>query len=234
MMKKLAVLTAILAVALAVLAGCDNTLGGGGPYQPGEGEDETQEALMMVSELFEEAGTTEAEETVTRFYTNDPEYWTAKGFTAWTVWGTEEPGDEFTGRKVKVNKSQGVASSGYGLVLCQGTRKVNGQEVPTMLTVMINNEGEYTVGKVIGRRSEILVGWTSTPRLNSGLGVTNELEICPGEAGIKLIINGTEEMAIVDTTEPMHQGGKNGYIVVIAPMDKFPSNSVDVKFVEAR
>jgi hypothetical protein len=133
-----------------------------------------------------------------------------------------------------MSKPQGAASAGYGLVLCQGTREVNGQEVPTMLTVMINNEGEYTVGKVIGGRYETLVWWTATTRLNSGLGAPNELETRPGDAGIKLIINGTEETEIVDAIEPIHQGGKNGYIVVIAPMDKFPSESVDVVFIEAK
>jgi hypothetical protein len=218
---------AVLAAEVIILM-----IGCGGPYNP-EGEEQAEEGIRLVSELFEEMGTTEAGETVTRFYTNDREFWTQQGFTAWTVWGDEGP-EDYSSRKVKVSKSHGSASAGYGLVLCQGTREVDGREIPTMLTVMINNEGKYAVGEVIGGRYESLVWWTATTRLQQGVGAPNVLEVRAGESGIELIINGEEETEIVDDTEPKHRGGKNGYIVVIAPMDTFPADSVDVQFTEER
>jgi hypothetical protein len=147
-----AIRLAALGLALAV-TGC------GGPYEAGDSKEEGSgggAGYGLVSELFKETGETAAGETVTRFQTNDGKYWTERGYTAWTVWGTEGP-EDFTGRKVRVSKKQGSASAGYGLVLCQGVREAEGKQVATMLTVMINNEGKYAIGKVIGGRYDSLV-----------------------------------------------------------------------------
>jgi hypothetical protein len=49
-----------------------------------------------------------------------------------------------------------------------------------------------------------------------------------------LEINGYEIERFRDEGEPSLSVGRNGYIVVITPYDKFPESGIDVYFVERR
>jgi hypothetical protein len=221
----------IVVLMTGVLMGCM------GSYTPENANGKDPDGGMeLVNDLFEETGMTAEGETVTRLHTNDVRYWSERGYTLWTVWGEEEPEDGFVDRTVGLSKGKGYAGAGYGLVICQGERAAgeDGENALTMLTVMINNEGEYTIGKVVGGRYESLVQWTRNEALWQGAGTENEVTVRAEGDMFKVEINGDEVTSFADDKEPKHYGGRNGYIVVIAPMDRFPGEEVDVRFREKK
>jgi hypothetical protein len=221
----------ILILMTGALTGCT------GAYTPEKTEGKDPGGGMeLVNDLFEATEVTENGETITRLHTNNVRYWSERGYTLWTVWGEEEPEDGFEERTVVLAKGKGYAGAGYGLVLCQGDRTTgeDGEKEPTMLTVMINNEGEYAIGKAVGGRYESLVWWTRDAALWQGAGAENEVTVSAEGDVFKVVINGSEVTRFTDNKEPKHYGGRNGYIVVIAPMDRFPGEEVDVLFREKK
>jgi hypothetical protein len=217
-------------IVLAVL-GCSLPPAGSLPLLFPEGG-----GIAVVDELFEK--TTLANGAIrTIFHINDPRYWTAKGYTIWTMWDEgATSGDSIWERSVDLSKVNGYRRAGYGLVLCQGPRTYLGQQEETMLTFMINNEGEYAIGKVIGSQYNEMQPWTKTAFLEKGAGSPNTVKISydPADSGFTLSINGYFIQTFNDPVEPKHGGGKNGYIVVLSPLDKFPADDVDVYFTEFR
>jgi hypothetical protein len=202
------------------------------PYSSDNKRTPPKPPVERVDELFVPSETEDGN-TQTVFHTNDERYWSAEGKTIWTVWGDTAP---FTSRTVTMGKVHGYSGGGYGLVLCQGEREVNGTPLPTMLVVMINNEGQYIVGKAIGGTFEDFDWWKETPHLRRGAGVTNEVSVNydAGTGEYSLEINGYFIERFRDDEEPVHQEGKSGYIVVITPFDRFPGEDVDVYYMEAR
>jgi hypothetical protein len=180
--------------------------------------------------LFEEINSS-GEGITTRFHPGSGRYWSRNGYTLWTVWGDDEP---FTERTVNMTKTKGYGGAGYGLVFCQGIRGQGESAAPTMLTVMINTNGQYALGKVIGGRYEDVQWWTNTSLLREGPGAPNTVTVrYTGEEFI-LLLNGQIARTFKDETEPRHSAGRNGYIAVIAPADKFPEGEVDVYFTEKK
>jgi len=168
----------------------------------------------------------------TVFRTNSEKYWSPEGMTIWMVRG--EPLEPFTGRIVTMGKSSGFSGGGYGIVFCQKECIVNGKTVPVMLVVMVNNEGQYIIGKATGGVFNDYGWWKQTPYLNRGAGAENEIKITyeEGNGDYRLDINGYFIEYFRDGGEPELKGGKNGYIVVITPYDKFTSSGIDVYFLE--
>ncbi|QQO10705.1 hypothetical protein [Breznakiella homolactica] len=216
-----------LFLAAAVLGGCAQPQGAADEEAGEDG------GMALVNELF--VATETAAGTVTRFTTSDPQYWSRNGFTVWTVWD-EGAKDPFEERTVLVNKPKGNSSAGYGLVICQGTREVGGENTVTMLTVMVNNNGEYALGKVIGGNYESKQWWTATSYLTSGEGMVNTLTVTYTAASQEYLlkINGYDVQRFTDELAPVHTGGRNGYVVVISPVDRFPASEVDVYFTEEK
>ena len=122
----------------------------------------------------------------------------------------------------------------YGIVICQGKREVGGEEKTTMLMVMINTEGQYTIGKVIGSSYQVFSWWKTDEHIRKGFGIENTIAVGYESGVYTLEINGAEMETFKDEEEPIHTGGKNGYVVVIAPEDRFPAYTVDVVFRERR
>lgn len=172
--------------------------------------------------------------TRTTFSTNDRRFWTLEGMTVWTVWGDSQT--PFISRTVQMSKPNGFYSGGYGLALCQGEHEINGVYVPVMLVVMINNNGQYIIGKTVGGVFNDFGWWQSTPHLNSGSGVPNEVTVSFNEYEEEFIltINGHEVERFVDSDEPVLRVGRNGYIVVVTPFDNFPHSWVTVNFWEEK
>jgi hypothetical protein len=217
--------------AILVLAGVITCKG----EEPPE-EEEAAGGIMEASWLFKEEGEEDGEGRITtRLNTNDRKYWGMKGTTLWTVWGEEE---EFEEREVKMSKTKGNASAGYGLVICHGVREAEGKEEETMLVVMINNAGEYAVGKVIGGRYESVRWWTRSGAIRGWEGAPNEIRVRrEGEEYVVAALAEGEEIEVtrfVEEEEPRHTGGRNGYVVVISPQDRFPQEGVDVYFTEKK
>lgn len=197
--------------------------GGGGndpvpPYNP-------ENPIEQVDELFIYDALTDT----TTITTNNGAYWSPYGYTLWALNNTIPYGD-FTDRVVNISKDSGDTVAGYGIVVCHAYRDDYGY---TMITVMINTSGRYTVGKVIGANYESVVGWKNCGHLFEGTGISNRLQLTydKDEKEYTLYINGYE-IESFDITEPVHEEGRSGYIVVISPQDKFPSVPVSVSFKE--
>jgi len=194
--------------------------------QPEETPPFARNDALFVSEKSEDG----KERTV--FRTNNERYWTLEGMTIWTVkGGAQEP---FAGRTVTMEKPSGYSGGGYGIVFCQNEYVTNGREEPVMLVAMINNEGQYIVGRAAGGVFADYGWWKRTPYLNRGAGAANEVTVAyeAGSGDYRLEINGYYIENFRDGGKPELSGGKNGYIVVISPFDKFPSSAIDVYFTE--
>jgi hypothetical protein len=237
-MKGAAVRLSAVAAALcvALVFGCVSPYEGtpeDGSGLPGTG------TVTAVSDLFSSGGESPGNgERVTRFYTNDGKYRAPSGYTLWTA-GDGGAGTPFTSRTVAVRKPYGNGGAGYGVVFCEAPRTAGGTTERVYLTVLINNKGEYAVGKVRGADFRALVWWTGSTRLVSGPGMTNTITVVrDGTEGNKyhLFLNdgpqAEEVTAFVDEGEPYCNGvGRNGYIVVIAPGD-LDKAGVEVFFTE--
>jgi len=214
--------------AVLILTGCQE-----GYIPEGTNYPETTTPYSLANELFvsEDYG---GGITRTVFRTNDVKYWTLEGLTMWTVWGEGEA--EFDSRTVKMAKSLGYTGGGYGIVFCHGEYDVEGKLTPAMLVVMINSEGYYIIGKVQGGIFKDFGWWKATPYINKSAGYLNELTVSyeDGSGEYILKINGNEIERFRDDSEPVLRGGRNGYIVVITPFDRFPNSGIDVYFLEER
>jgi len=202
------------------------------PYEPQEkaGLPEEGGAISLAEELFTEGLPDEEGRKVTVFLVNDNAYWSEYGYTLWTV--ENGAGEElFTTREVCLSKITGDKIAGYGIVICHKMRVGYGE---TMLTIMINTEQNYAIGKVIGGNYKSIKSWTYSRYLEKGYGRPNELNITYDKENKEytLTINDNEIEKFKDETEPVCEGGRSGYIVVISPQDKFPQTPVEIIFLE--
>jgi len=201
---------------------------------PYNGKAETEAGLpgtetpMVTSDLFKPQG--DGATGLVRFYSNDSYYRNPMGYTLWTY---SSDGGAFQERTVVVRKTLGNSIAGYGVIICSAPRDVDGQTETVFLTVMINNNKQYAIGKVIGASYTPLVNWTNSTSLRSGIGVENTLKIIKSRANAyDLYCNNIFERTFVDEEMPLCEGsGRNGYIVVIAP-DDMDQGAVEVWFNE--
>lgn len=166
------------------------------------------------------------------FRTYNKEHWNYEGMTIWTVRNGLE--DDFTTRTVKMSKPNGFSGAGYGIIFCHSEHMINSRIESVMLVVMINNDGDYIVGKAVGGIFYDYGWWKQSQHLRRGPGVTNEITIRYEEETNEycIVINGVDVENFVDSEEPRLRRGKNGYIVVITPYDSFPDPGIDVYFEE--
>jgi len=168
----------------------------------------------------------------TRFLAYDPKYRTPTGYTLWSYCSENEI---FQERTVIVRKPSGNLIAGYGLIICAAPRTVKGRTETIFLTIMINNNQQYTVGKVTGASYVPLVNWTTGGGLRKGVGMENTIRVEKDETNpnkYHLFFNGVFEVLFVDEEEPHCEGtGRNGYLVVITP-DDLDNKSVEVWFSE--
>ena len=194
---------------------------------------EVQPPFSWADEMYEseelENGTTK-----TIFKTNDTNYLTTEGTTIWTVW--EETSRAFTSRTVSAAKSSGYSSGGYGIIFCHGEYELDGRKVHAMLVVMINNEGQYIIGKAVGGVFTAYGWWKNTSYLNRIPGSLNEITVFYDDLNNEycLRINNFEIDRFSDNNTPPLRSGKNGYITVVTPYENFPSTGIDVYYIEER
>jgi len=206
---------------------------------PYKGDDEGKNGIpgndtpIVISELFMPFTGGSGNGDGFRFYTNDSKYRAPSGYTLWTCWPSQ---GEFTERTVSMQKRQGEYIAGYGMVICSDERVVDGVSQPVFLTVMINNNGKYAVGKVVGSFYKSLQDWRDAPGLTVGsventVTITRKDEANPNK--YNLYFNGVDAgLSFNDSEEPRCNGyGRNGYIVVISPLD-LNASAVEVLFYE--
>ncbi len=218
-MKRL-ILSVAASIGLVLLAGCPAP-GGQYPDPTGPG------AIQEVNDLFVDSGGG-----AFTFTTNDDAYWGPYGYTLWALKGAAQT--PFTSREVDVCKSSGAEFAGFGIVICHYAHP-DPNIGETMLVIMINARQQYIVGEVAGAEFQEIVPWTTSSRLLATIGQTNTLRVEYSEATkeFSLFINGDFVKSFTDEEAPFHtQGGNNGYIVVVSPLDDFPAVPVQAMFQE--
>ena len=172
-----------------------------------------------------------------KFYTTDPKYRTQSGYTLWAY--NSAPSGVFIERTVRLSKPTGDNLAGYGVIICSGQQEIDGKSEIVFLTIMINNNGQYAVGKVTGGSYKPLVPWKTHSAL-IGSGLINKIKIVRdntlgSENQYFLHFNDVHYPAsdfFVDNEAPLCEGyGRNGYIVVISPTD-LNGSAVEVYFYE--
>ncbi len=178
-----------------------------------------------------------------RFYINDPSVLNPiKGATGWKPGEYTE--ETMTYVEVDVSKYSGHQSMGYGIIFCiqDDTNPLDNtnDEGYNFLTVMINAEGKYCIGKVTDESSDLdpefeyLVNWQENEALQTGYEKFNKIKITYiGENNFEIIFNDTEEEKIsfeYDQVSPFEIIGRYGYIVTLAANEYFPDIPVDVRF----
>ncbi len=170
------------------------------------------------SSLFVEDGVTG----VIEFATNDTKYSEQFGYTLWSQEGLVS--DPFTNLNVTLSKLSGNDVAGYGVVF--------GSHDDTMLVVLINTKKEFIIGELTGNLFTVLQFWDDAASLKSGYNQINIIDITydSGTGEFDLSFNGVLVSTFRDDDAPFHTQGKNGYIVVISPLDDFPNIPVSITF----
>ena len=162
------------------------------------------------------------------FETNKAEYLTANGWTLWTVPAVNTQ-EKFKPLTVEVIKKSGKTEAGFGIVFC--SQEIEGKHF--MLTVLINGNGYYTVGRVYnGVFSHINEGWKSSNFINKGYGIKNTIAITYDEVSRNFLLK-IKDYSITEFTVSENISFKNsryGFAVVIANNENFPNNPVKVTF----
>lgn len=155
------------------------------------------------------------------FKTNDKKYINGgKGSTLWTL-QTNYSEQKFEEITVETEKTSGNTLGGYGVVFCiQGNR---------MLSVLINNNRQYAIGKITDGRYERLNDWKPSSNLHQGT-TKNRINIKKDGSKFVLSFNDTEEIRFFDPVVPRLEYGNTGYVVIVSPSEDFPKNPVDVRF----
>jgi hypothetical protein len=206
-------------------------------YSPGENPLDDS-IFEMADELFvPDSGTDESGRTVTRFYTNDVQYWGLQGYSLWTAWDSPNTYG-FANRTVWMSKTQEYNEAGFGIVFCEGVRTIDGVSKVTMLMVMINASQQYIIGKVVDGYFSIIKGWTQDTNINVPAGSENKITVVydPIEEQFTLKINDAFIYSFEkDESEHIYASGKDGYVVIIASQDDFAhGQAVSVLFKELR
>lgn len=162
------------------------------------------------------------------FKTNDTKYLHQNGYTLWTVPNTNA-NDEFESITIEAMKESGTTEAGFGIVFCA-------QEIdstPFMLTVLINANGFYTIGKVLnGTLTHINNGWENSNYINRGTGFKNLICISYESKNKNFILklNDYEITTFTVAEKITFKNSRSGFAVVIAHNENFPSNPVSVTF----
>lgn len=160
------------------------------------------------------------------FETNDTNYLNTNGYTLWTVPNVNS-NDNFKPISVEVTKESGRSEAGYGIVFCE--QKIENK--PFMLTVLINTNGYYAIGKLSnGIFSHINDGWKSSSYIFRGIGAKNTISVTYDNSSknFMLKINGYEITSFTVSEQFVFKNSRSGYVVVIANNESFPTKPVRV------
>lgn len=208
-------------VFIPVLSSCTLTV-----YE-GESQESVPEEILSI----EEENSMYTDETDTGIYvfeTNDTRYLNRNGYTVWTTKNINEA-DSFEPITVSVMKQSGRSEAGFGIVFCS-------QEIddkPFLITVLINTNGLYRVGKVVdGVFSHLNKGWQSSYNINKGYGIRNVITVSydDDKKYFQLTINGFETTAFTVSENFTFKDSRSGFVTVIANNEDFPRKPVKVTF----
>jgi hypothetical protein len=186
-----------------------------GPVTPGEG------IIEEKSELFEADGTGRL-----IFLLNEKRY-QGRGYTFWKYLEKEWKTDE--GMTMELAKESGNYLGGYGYFFAGGYVEGYGE---SMLVLLIQKDGNYTIGKAVAGMYEELVSWRNSVFLRKGYGVKNTAGVQWDNERKEYIVtmNGVEQARFVDTQEPVCTGVRTGIVAVVTGMEQFPQTPVKVGY----
>lgn len=206
---------------IPVLASCNLTVH--------DGED--QEPVPEEIPAIEEENSLYTDETETGIYvfeTNETRYLNRNGYTVWTTKDINEA-DSFEPITVSVMKQSGRSEAGFGIVFC--AQEIEGK--PFLITVLINTDGLYTVGKVVdGVFSHLNKGWQGSYNINRGYGIRNVINVSydDDKKYFLLMINGNETTVFTVSEDFTFKNSRSGFVTVIANNEDFPRKPVKVTF----
>lgn len=211
--KLIRINTLIFILVIIITSGCSVT-----PIPSVVKDPEDVTVIEENSSLFVEGGGTG----IIEFATNDTKYSEQFGYTLWSQEGLVS--DPFTNLNVTLSKLSGNDVAGYGVVF--------GSHDDTMLVVLINTKKEFITGELTGNLFTVLQSWDNAVSLKPGYNQINIIDITydSGTGDFDLSLNGVLVTTFRDDEAPFHTQGKNGYIVVISPMDDFPNIPVSLTF----
>ena len=203
----------ILIILFCLLTGCPVT-----PTPPEVKNPLDSPPIEENSSLFVE----EIDTGIISFETNDTKYTGEYGYTLWSQ--DDLVPDPFTHLNVTLKKISGNDAAGYGVVF--------GSHDDTMLVVLIDTQKEFIIGELTGNLFTELQPWTNSSNLIPGNNQENIIDISynSGTGDYSLSFNGQTPVTFRDDEEPFHTFGKDGYIVVISPLDNFPNIPVSTTF----
>lgn len=207
-------------ILFVILVSCELT-----PFEEGSNPVKPEKTIVEEDSTLFEA---DEQHKIFTFETNDTKYLTSNGYTLWTV-PNINTGEGFSSLSVKVTKESGRAEAGFGLVFCEQSI----DDKSFMLTVLINTNGMYAIGKVCdGVFSHINNGWLKSDYIYSGLGVSNDISISFNDNNKNFIlkINSYEIATFAIDEKIIFKNSKSGFAVVIANNESFPSKPVRVLF----
>ena len=189
-------------------------------------EDEYNNIMPKVTDWFVES---EAPDERKKFVlkTNDSKYLIPGGYTAYKIT------DKATVNSVTadVSKQHGSSTAGYGILFAM--RKKNNSDY--MLSVMINTQRMYSIGKFAEGNYIKIKDWTVSNCLKGGYGVSNRISVSTSNKIITVKLNGVEVYTFQDTpteSTPALTTGAHGYVAVIPENENFPESFMEVLFIE--
>lgn len=211
--KLIRINTLLIMLVILITLGCSVTPT---PSEVKDPEDLT--VLEENSSLFVEDGVTG----VIEFTTNDTKYSEQFGYTLWSQEAVVF--DPFSHLNMTLSKLSGNDVAGYGVVF--------GSHDDTMLVVLINTKKEFIIGELTGNLFTVLQAWDYSSSLKPGYNQSNIIDIAYNSETEDFVLsfNAGDSIIFRDDDAPFHTSGKNGYIVVISPMDDFPNIPVSVTF----
>ena len=227
-MKKCAFL---LTICILIVTGCDYGIVS---YYPEKGKG--NEASEKGEETVEtDKGSTpdrsdslfvlvENEENRYVFETSNNKYLSEEGYTLWSVKNTKQ----VSSWRVSVSKEAGNSKAGYGILFCGESK--DGSD--TFYTFLINNEGQYTTGRVLDGKYTTLTSWKSLKALRHGYGISNTLGVSYDEDTHQLSLSINEESAgyrsLPDKVE--YFGSYSGFVAVVSNQENFPGTPVHISY----
>ena len=194
----------------------------------GEEPEPTPEGISVIEEENSLYTTDETETGIYVFETNDTRYLNKNGYTVWTTKDINEA-DGFEPITVSVMKQSGRSEAGFGIVFC--SQEIEGK--PFLITVLINTDGLYTVGKVVdGVFSHLNKGWQGSYNINRGYGIRNVINVSydDDKKYFLLMINGNETTVFTVSEDFTFKNSRSGFVTVIANNEDFPRKPVKVTF----
>ncbi len=161
-----------------------------------------------------------------QYYTDDPANIQSQGYSEWHYYDPSQT--PMSSVEVKAKKISGDPTMSFGVIFCV-------QDVSNFLTVDIDTQGYYQVGKVVAGTYVSIIPWTLAGALFSGYNVSNTITVTYDSTSSMFSLyfnkdfNPTPVATFTDPGAPL-LGGRSGFIIGVSSTENFPADPVDIRF----